>query len=696
MGKSRFLEEVTAAVPEMAQMSVQRLRRPEPGGPRLPLDADGCQTGSGGQRLLLVDDAHELDEEAGALVHHLATGGSMFVLVAARHDLPCPASITTIWKDGLGPRLGLFDLDLDETAALLHQVLGSYVESETVHQVWNLTRGNPQFLWELISHGLASRQLRPDADSLWAWPGPMTMGARLEELVLHRLGLLDTKERALLQLVAVAGRLLTALIEGLDPGCDRIAALETKGLLREVTDDAEPMVEMTNPLFAQALRSQGMLGLRSAALKLADAIEARGDLQTELAYLSARYRTLAGKRPDASTAALAAVRATRLTRLDEAEQLALLAIEGGEVHRGTLAFADVLGLRNRYPEAEEALSRMAEHEQNDDELAETVASQGMTMFWGMGQGPRAMNLLAAASKSVKSAVARDNLVAARDCISLVSGEAVRPDERYREVLARSTTSECEPVALRMLLSAVPAWLINNDLDLAAHGLEVALAAARRLPDAFPLAEERLHLFRWFHLCLEGRLGDAMVQAEVQHRRAMGIGNRTAATLWVAASARGLLVAGQAQTARDWLQEAWPRLDRPDRLAMMPTLLTERAATRLLTGDVAGAADDLAKVNCDAPSAGIWIGAASPSSNHGSSSPRTAPTTPGRQSSTTPTGRGCSASAPRRCSPWWRQPEWASWSRRRPGSPSWRRRSRGDSSGWSPPASSPRQPGTLVG
>ena len=61
--------------------------------------------------MLLIDDAHLLDEASAGLVHSMAASGSTFVLATLRSGEPQPAALTAIWKDGLAERLELDDLD---------------------------------------------------------------------------------------------------------------------------------------------------------------------------------------------------------------------------------------------------------------------------------------------------------------------------------------------------------------------------------------------------------------------------------------------------------------------------------------------------------------------------------------------------------------------------------------------------------
>ncbi|MER6226276.1 hypothetical protein ABT189_37985, partial [Streptomyces sp900105755] len=69
-----------------------------------------------GVRLLVVDDAHLLDEASAALVHQLATQGRTRLVVAANGTAPVPGAVSRLWTGELLTHLALEPLPYDETA----------------------------------------------------------------------------------------------------------------------------------------------------------------------------------------------------------------------------------------------------------------------------------------------------------------------------------------------------------------------------------------------------------------------------------------------------------------------------------------------------------------------------------------------------------------------------------------------------
>lgn len=72
-----------------------------------------------GGGILMVDDAHLLDEPSAATIHQLALAGNVALLVVVRTPLHTPAAIDAIWKDELLPRLDLQPLSRVEIRMLL-------------------------------------------------------------------------------------------------------------------------------------------------------------------------------------------------------------------------------------------------------------------------------------------------------------------------------------------------------------------------------------------------------------------------------------------------------------------------------------------------------------------------------------------------------------------------------------------------
>ncbi|WP_367319357.1 LuxR C-terminal-related transcriptional regulator [Streptomyces sp. HUAS ZL42] len=196
-----------------------------------------------GVRLLLVDDAHLLDDASAALVHQLAVHGRTRLIVVATDGTPAPGAVSRLWTGELLPRLVLEPLPHEETARLL-----SGIEPLTVNRLHRLCEGDLRLLRELLG-AVRERLTRvPDADT-WAWRGPVPLTATVRERTAPVLDRIDADERETLDRLAFAEP-LPLDIDTLDLRI--LERLESDGLIR--TDD-HGTVRLTHPLHGPALRA---------------------------------------------------------------------------------------------------------------------------------------------------------------------------------------------------------------------------------------------------------------------------------------------------------------------------------------------------------------------------------------------------------------------------------------------------------
>ncbi|MFF7047098.1 LuxR C-terminal-related transcriptional regulator [Streptomyces griseorubiginosus] len=231
-----------------------------------------------GVRLLLVDDAHLLDDASAALVHQLAVHGRTRLLVVATEGTRAPGAITRLWTGELLPRLDLEPLPREETAQLLAAGAGG-LEALTVNRLHRLCQGDLRLLRELVGavreQGLLSRV--PDSGE-WEWRGPVPVTATVRERLADLLDRAGPGERATLDRLAF-GEPLPVDADTLDLGA--LEVLEADGL---VHIDDHGTANLAHPLHGPVLRSvAGRLRARRLARTPADRTAA---LETETATLA--------------------------------------------------------------------------------------------------------------------------------------------------------------------------------------------------------------------------------------------------------------------------------------------------------------------------------------------------------------------------------------------------------------------------
>ncbi|HEY8980998.1 MAG TPA: LuxR family transcriptional regulator [Streptomyces sp.] len=199
-------------------------------------------------RLLLVDDAHLLDDASAALVHQLAVQGRTRLLVVTTEGAPAPTAITRLWADELLPRLVLGPLPYDGTAQLLSSGAGVRLDALTVHRLHRLCRGDLRLLRDLVDALREQDLLVPTGDDEYAWRGPVPVTPAVRERASGVLARTDAEREALDRLAFAQP--LPVRAEALDLAV--LERLEADGLI-EVGDDTA--VRLADPLHGPVLRA---------------------------------------------------------------------------------------------------------------------------------------------------------------------------------------------------------------------------------------------------------------------------------------------------------------------------------------------------------------------------------------------------------------------------------------------------------
>lgn len=244
-----------------------------------------------GVRLLVVDDAHLLDDASAALVHQLAVHGRTRLLVVATDGARAPGAISRLWTGELLPRLALEPLPREETAQLLAAGVGG-LEALTVNRLYRLCRGDLRLLREVVDAVREQRLLNQVQDSAeWEWRGPVPVTATVRERTAHLLDRTGHGERETLDRLAF-GEPLPVDAGTLD--LDALERLEADGLVHV---DEQGTARLAHPLHAPVLRAAAgrvkTLRLartpadRAAALETETAALARAIGETDVRAVSA-------------------------------------------------------------------------------------------------------------------------------------------------------------------------------------------------------------------------------------------------------------------------------------------------------------------------------------------------------------------------------------------------------------------------
>jgi DNA-binding CsgD family transcriptional regulator len=544
---------------------------------------------SGDQRLLLfVDDAHLLDDASAILVHQLAATGVATVLATVRTGVPAPDPVVSLWKDGLAERVELEGLDGEATADLLAKVLGGPVDPGAAVQFTERCRGNALFLRELVLGALDDGSLRDD-NGIWRLDRALSPSARLVEIVEARLGQLDERERALLELVSYGEPLghaeLTALT---DP--ELAESLERRDLLASEVDGRRLMIYLAHPLYGDVVRARTpALRARAIATSLADAVEATGAGRRGDVLRVAGWRLMAGGgHPDELLAGATIAR----WRYDFplAERLARAAIDAGAGFDAELLAAQLASLQGRTADAERELADLAGRTTDDAQRGKVAIARFDNSVAWIGRDRE--GILDAAEESMTDPEWRDRIDARRIGVLLNTRGPRASVEAALPILSRAKGEALVVASVLGAYSLVRLGRLHAALDTSARG-----HAARRTLTA-PLA-----WYPWWHvvtraLALQhlGRFHEAEEVVAERHRRALDEGSDEAQAIFADLAANPVLDRGHVRTAARHVREALALNQRLGRPLLIRSSHIFAALALALAGRADEAADELAALD----------------------------------------------------------------------------------------------------
>ena len=250
------------------------------------------------QRLLLVvDDAHQLDNGSAALLHQLAQTATCQLVATIRTPGRSPDSVTALWKDALADRVDLAPLARADVERLAASTLGGAVAGPTVRWLWETSGGNPMFVRELLV-GAADAGALSNRDGMWVMRLPLPAPERLAELVASRLEDLAPPTAAVVDLLAIGEPLEFALLEGI-AGRSAIEDAEDHGLVVPRESGRRCEFGLSHPLYADVRRQRmPRAKLRRLSSTLAEALLGTGARRRDDIVRVARWQLDAGERGD--------------------------------------------------------------------------------------------------------------------------------------------------------------------------------------------------------------------------------------------------------------------------------------------------------------------------------------------------------------------------------------------------------------
>jgi DNA-binding CsgD family transcriptional regulator len=346
-------------------------------------DAIVEQAGPQHRLLLVVDDAHLLDDGSAALVHQLVLAASCSVVASVRTPGSAPDPVVALWKENLAVRIDLDPLGESDVEEVVARFLGGPIAGASVRRLWEVSGGNALWMRELLIGAAESNALR-EKGGMWSLRLPLATPGRLMELVESRLGGLTPDTMRVIEMLAVGEPLGLAMLEELTTA-DAIEDAERLGFVEVRQDGRRAEARLSHPIYGEVLRqSLPRSRLRRISATLARATEAVGAHRREDLLRVARWQLDAGVRGDPALLSRAAQRAKEMFDMELAGKLAQAAFDSGGGVEAGLMLGEAKFRSGHHESAETVLASLVVHCTNDHELSMVANARAYNLSNLMG------------------------------------------------------------------------------------------------------------------------------------------------------------------------------------------------------------------------------------------------------------------------------------------------------------------------
>lgn len=303
----------------------------------------------GDRIVLVVDDAHLLDDSSAKVLLVLASGMTATVVMTIRQPGPPPGGVQRLWLDGLCERMDVPAMPGGDVRSLLEAVLGGPVGAQTARIFARRAQGNCLLLRELVVAALG-RSALVQRDGAWSLTGEPPLSSGVRDVFGARLAEITGRQRAAIEIIA-AGEPLPLKLAADAVGESVLEEAESARLVAVQDTLGRAEVSMAHPLYGEVIRADmPRLRLRRLRLNLATALEtADGRVPHDLVR-AALWRLEAGQADDHARL-IEAARAARGFSLETAELLARSAFEASRSLDATLLLAEIMTHAGRGEEA---------------------------------------------------------------------------------------------------------------------------------------------------------------------------------------------------------------------------------------------------------------------------------------------------------------------------------------------------------
>ena len=511
-----------------------------------------------GRFVLMVDDAQELDDASVALLDHLVSVGSVFVVLTVRRD-QTDVTAAEIWQHHRIVRVDLEPLADAEVRALATIALGGPLEGLTMQTLIATSGGNALFLRELIDGGLESGALT-DQFGLWRLDGPLLGSSRLQDIIGQRLAGLPADQLEALELVALGDPLELSLLSSLVP-IETIELLEGRGVIEAarpgLDDQAELEVRLAHPLYGEAVRAN-LSPLRRTRLcrALADAGDQSSSGRPAEVLRVAVWRLDGGGSVRPESMILAATAAFRSEDHDLAARLARAGWNAGGGVEAAHLLGQSLDKSGRLSEADRVLSTAWSEASTDREWTSLAVARASVLFRGLGRAEDADAVVADALRHVTDVACRRELDALRANNLLFTGAVARALDVARPLLDIPAGEQAgDPAFAQASLDTGTALALAGRTAEGILHCDTALSARVDLDDEDQLSAVGVYVVaRCLALGEAGDLSEAAATAEAGYSLSVERANPDGQAWFASVLGRVCMVQGRLETAARMFRE----------------------------------------------------------------------------------------------------------------------------------------------
>ena len=165
--------------------------------------------------LLVVDDAHEVDDDSSHVLSQLVSSRTVRLVAFSRPLEPASEELVSLCREGLLARFEVGPLDAAEVAEVCGKVLGGELVRGTGERLWEESGGNPLFLRALLDESLADGTLTESAGVWQLSQDELPAPASLADLVRGICLRLPPQERKAFEALALAEPVPFSVLSGI-------------------------------------------------------------------------------------------------------------------------------------------------------------------------------------------------------------------------------------------------------------------------------------------------------------------------------------------------------------------------------------------------------------------------------------------------------------------------------------------------